>query len=274
METQTKAFETLKTLMCSKLVLTQPQYDKPFIVHTDASAYGVGAILLQEGDINPKKPSKPHLHPIAYYSAMFTPTERNYDIYERELLAVIKALQNWRPHLAWTPHPFTLITDHANLTFWKHPRKVNRCVARWFAELQDYWFEIKHVPGKTHTAANFLSRPFIDDKGEQDNENVVVLPPELFVKTAIRVFDIDSIFGELDETIVNAQDQHLPLMRTWQREHGTTAVSTLRPPYREIPGWRKEGRLVVPPNLSLKCKIMFHIHDAAGPKHPNRAKTI
>jgi len=86
--------------MCSKLVLTQPQYDKPFIVHTNVSAYGVGTILLQEGEINPQKPSKPHLHPIAYYLAMFTLTERNYNIYERELLAVIKALQNWRPHLA------------------------------------------------------------------------------------------------------------------------------------------------------------------------------
>jgi len=184
-EAQTTAFETLKKLMCSKPVLTQPQYDKPFVVHTDASAYGVGAILLQEGEINPQKPLKPRLHPIAYYSATFTPTERNYDIYECELLAVIKALQNWRPHLAWTSHPFTLITDHANLMFWKHPRKVNRCVARWFAELQDYWFEIKQVPGKTHTAVDFLSRPFVDDKGEQDNEDVVVLPPELFVKTAI-----------------------------------------------------------------------------------------
>jgi len=151
-----------------------------------------------------------------------------------------------------TPHPFTLITDHANLTFWKHPRKVNRRVTRWFAELQDYWFEIKHVPGKTHTTADFLSRPFVDDKGEQDNEDVVVLPPELFTKTAIRVFDIDSIFGELDEAIINTQEQHLPLMKLWGKEHNATTVSTLRPPYREIPGWRKEGRLAVPPDLSLK----------------------
>ena len=140
--------------------------------------------------------------------------------------------------------------------------------------MQDYWFKIKHVSGKTHTTANFLSRPFVDDKGEQDNEDVVVLPLELFVKTAIRVFDINSIFGELDEEITNTQDQYLLLMKTWQREYGTTMVSTLRPPYGEIPGWRKEGRLVVPPNLSLKCKIMFHIHDAAGLKHPNRTKTL
>jgi len=226
-EAQTTAFEMLKRLMCSKPVLTQPQYNKPFVVHTNVSAYGVGAILLQEGEINPQKPSKPHLHPIAYYSATFTPMERNYDIYKQELLAVIKALQNWRPHLAWTSHPFTLITDHANLTFWKHPWKVNRQVARWFAELQDYWFEIKHIPGKTHTATDFLSRPFIDNKGEQDNEDVVVLPPELFVKTAIQVFDIDSIFGELDKAVADVQNQHLPLMKEWQKKHDATTTSML-----------------------------------------------
>jgi len=268
------AFEMLKRLMCSKPVLTQPQYNKLFVVHTDASAYGVGTILLQKGDINPQKPSKPCLHPIAYYLATFTPTERNYNIYEHELLAVIKALQNWRPYLAWMPHSFTLITDHANLTFWKHPHKINRCVAQWFAELQDYWFKIKHIPGKTHTTADFLSRPFVDDKGEQDNEDVVVLPPELFVKTAIRVFDIDSIFGELDEAVANAQDQYLLLMKEWQKKHDATTTSALHPPYGEIPGWRKQGRLVVPPNLTLKRKIMFHIHNAVGPKHPNLAKML
>src|SRR5712672_1590684 len=230
-EAQMTAFEMLKKLMCSKPVLTQPQYDKPFVVHTDASAYGVGAILLQEGEVNPQKPSKPQLHPIAYYSTTFTPTERNYDIYKRELLAVLKALQNWRPHLAWTPHPFTLITDHANLMFWKHPRKINRRVARWFAELQDYWFEIKHVPGKNHTAADFLSRPFVEDKGENDNEDVTVLPPKLFVKDnpTIRVFDIDSIFGELDEAVADSQDQHLPLMREWQEKFDATTISALQP---------------------------------------------
>jgi len=243
-EAQTTAFEILKKLMCSKPVLTQPQYDKPFIVHTDASAYGVGAILLQEGEVNPQKPTKPRLHPITYYSATFTPTERNYDIYERELLAILKALQNWRPHLAWTPHPFTLVTDHANLTFWKHPRKVNRRVARWFAELQDYWFEIKHTPGKTHTAADFLLRPFVDDKGEHDNEDVIVLPPRLFMKedTAARVFDIDSIFGELDEAVAGAQEQHLPLMKEWQKKYDTTTLSALQTTLRRDPGM-EETRL-------------------------------
>jgi RNase H-like domain found in reverse transcriptase len=76
------AFELLKTLMCRRPVLAQPDYTKPFILHTDTSGYGVGAILLQEGDPNPERPLKFRLHPIAYYSATFLPAERNYDIYE------------------------------------------------------------------------------------------------------------------------------------------------------------------------------------------------
>ena len=157
-EPQMKAFETLKTLMCRCPILCQPKYDKPFFLATDASAYGVGAVLSQEGEPHPRT-KKPTQHPIAYYSATFTPTKRNYDIYERELLAILKALEHWRPHLAATETPVTVLTNHANLTFWKNPRKVNRRVARWFATLQDYNLLIKHVPGKLHAAPDMLSRP-------------------------------------------------------------------------------------------------------------------
>ena len=127
-EPQVKAFETLKTIMCRKPILRQPDYNKPFFLATDASAYGVGAVLSQEGETNPRT-KKPTQHPIAYYSSTFIPAERNYDIYERELLAVLKSLEHWRPHLAVTEIPVTVLTDHANLTFWKNPRKVNRRVA-------------------------------------------------------------------------------------------------------------------------------------------------
>ena len=62
----------------------------------------MGTVLLQEGNTTIKtlaQHHKPVLHPVAYYSATFTPTEQNYDIYERELLAVIKALAHWRHYL-------------------------------------------------------------------------------------------------------------------------------------------------------------------------------
>ena len=88
--------------MCSCPVLTQPNFGRRFYLQTDASGYGMGAVLSQEGgtiDLTDKQlhtqKSKPKLHPVAYYSVTFTPTKRNYDIYERELLAVMKALSHW-----------------------------------------------------------------------------------------------------------------------------------------------------------------------------------
>jgi hypothetical protein len=81
---QHNAFEELKTRMCCSPVLTQPDFEEKFYLQTDALAYGMGIILSQRGKTSPTlmKHSKPTTHPIAYYSAMFTPTERNYNIYE------------------------------------------------------------------------------------------------------------------------------------------------------------------------------------------------
>jgi L-rhamnose mutarotase len=120
---QQQAFETLRDLMCQQPVLKQPDFTKPFAVFTDASAYGVGAILSQEGGPNTQNRTK--YHPVTYYSATFTETERNYDIYDRELLTIMKVITHWRPYLIWTKEPFKIFTDHANLLHWKSPRKLN-----------------------------------------------------------------------------------------------------------------------------------------------------
>ena len=185
-ERQFKAFEELKTQMCSSPVLAQPNFDKWFILQVDASAYGVGTILSQEGDLTTLTPSlkqrsKPTLHPVAYYSATFTATERNYDIYEQELLAIMKALAHWRPYLGWTKTPFVIKTDHANLQYWKSPRNLNRRTARWHADLQEYDFQLEYIPGKTNTVADALSRPANANQGQQDNKDVTVLPQQICV---------------------------------------------------------------------------------------------
>jgi hypothetical protein len=100
-------------------VLTQPNFEEKFYLQTDASAYGVGTILSQKGknSLSLCKHLKPKTHPIVYYSAMFTLTEWNYDIYERELLAIMKSLVHWQPYLGWMKEPFTILTDHTNLQY-------------------------------------------------------------------------------------------------------------------------------------------------------------
>jgi len=180
-EPQEQAFQELKMIMCQKPVLAQPDFNKKFYLQTDASAYGLGAVLSQDmgGTMtNESTKLKPTLHPIAYYSATFTPTEQNYDIYERELLAVMKSLSHWRPYLGWTKILFTIWTDHANLQYWKAPQNLNRRTAQWHVDLQEYNYEIEYIPGKANVTSDFLSQPPGTDQGKEDNQSIIVIPPE------------------------------------------------------------------------------------------------
>ena len=179
-EAQHKEFEELKTQMCGSLVLIQPDVDKQFTLHVDASAYSMGTILLQKGNHTTKTPMqhhKPVLHPVVHYSATFTPTEWNYNIYKRELLAVMKALAHWRHYLSWTKTPFIICTDYANLQYWKSPRTLNHHTARWHADLQEYDYILEYIPGKTNTATDALSRLPRKDHGEEDNKDITIIPP-------------------------------------------------------------------------------------------------
>src|SRR6266705_3201041 len=197
---QQNAFIELKRRMCCSPVLTQPDFEKKFYLQTDASAYGVGAVLSQEGELTPTlaKRTKPTLHPTAYYSATFTPTERNYDIYERELLAVMKSLAHWRPYLGWTKEPFTIMTDHANLQYWKSPKNLNRRTARWHADLQEYDFDILYIPGKANVPPDALSRPPGADRGKEDNQDVIILPEAKFT-AATAALDGKTLVPALNE---------------------------------------------------------------------------
>ena len=90
---------------------------------------------------------------------------------------MMKALYHWRPYLAWTKEPFTILTNHTNLTYWKAPRKLDQRHAQWHVDLEEYDFEMVHIPGSTNGPADALSRPPGTDKGENDNQNIIMIPP-------------------------------------------------------------------------------------------------
>jgi hypothetical protein len=92
---QQKAFNNLKNKMCQKPVLANPDLKKMFYLQTNMSTSGAGAVLSQEVDNRKRRL-------VAYFSCTFSPVEANYDIYEKEFLAIIKAIQNWRAYLIWT----------------------------------------------------------------------------------------------------------------------------------------------------------------------------
>jgi hypothetical protein len=110
-------------------------------------------------------------------------TQRNWDIYDKELYAVVHALETWRPYLVGNAHKTLINTDHNNLTYFKAARKLNRRQARWMQELAEFDFELQHVPGKKHVPADFLSRPFGENQGKDDNEDLILLPPARFALT-------------------------------------------------------------------------------------------
>jgi hypothetical protein len=188
---QEQAFMDLKTCMCQAPILTQLDFNHKFYVQTDMSGYGMGAVLSQEGGSDTLMPTleqqkKPVLHPIAYYSATFTPTQCNYNIYDRELLAIMMALDHWRQYLGWTKVPFMIMMDHVNLQYWKSPQNLTQCMVRWHLDLQEYDYKILYIPGKENGPPNALLWPPGADQGKEDNQGITILPPEKFkIQTAV-----------------------------------------------------------------------------------------
>lgn len=165
---QQQAFQQLKQSFILMPVLIQPDPLRPFILETDASAIAVGAVSYQ-------KDKKGILHPVAYFSKTLDAAEHNYPIYDRELLAIIKALEHWRVYLLDAPHKIQILTNHSSLQHFKDPKKISHRMARWVELLSDYNFEIRYIMGSSNARADALSRRPDYGDGSEDNDNVVVL---------------------------------------------------------------------------------------------------
>ncbi|KAG1952338.1 hypothetical protein F2P79_010259 [Pimephales promelas] len=122
------AFTSLKSAFTTAPLLHHPDPERPFVVEVDASTTGVGGVLSQCSDCS----SKPL--PCAFFSKKFSPAEENYDIVNRELLAVKLALEEWRHWLAGAKHPFLVLTDHKNLQYLRDAKRLNPRQARWAPE--------------------------------------------------------------------------------------------------------------------------------------------
>ncbi len=141
------AFEKLKRAFCTTPILKHMEPQLSFVVEVDASTMGLGAVLSQYH----REP--PLLHPCKFYSKKLTPVEQNYDIGNRELLAIKLALEEWRHWLEGAQHPFTIITDHKNLEYIQNAKRLNSRQARWAL-----YFTITYHPGNKNVKADSLSR--------------------------------------------------------------------------------------------------------------------
>lgn len=145
-----QAFTELKDLFINAPILAHFEEDRETVVEADASGWATGAVLSQYG------PDR-QLRPCAYLSQKLSPAESNYEIHDKELLAIIRALREWRPELKMVPR-FTIVTDHKNLRYFSKAQHLNERQMRWADLLTEFDFELQYRPGKLAARPDALSR--------------------------------------------------------------------------------------------------------------------
>ena len=158
------AFNTLKRAFTFNVILCHYNSDLKLVVKTDASDYVSEGILSQydENDV---------LHPIAYFFKKHSPAECNYEIYDKELMAIIRAFKEWRPELEGSPTPVEVITDHKNLKYFMSTKQLSRCQARWSEFLSHFNYRITYRPGKAGGKPDALTHRSGDLPKEGDTQD-------------------------------------------------------------------------------------------------------
>ena len=158
------AFNTLKRAFTSDVILCHYNSDLKLVMKTDASDYVSGGILSQydENDV---------LHPVAYFSKKHSPAECNYEIYDKELMAIVHAFKEWRPELEGSPTPVEVITDHKNLKYFMSTKQLSCCQARWSEFLSHFNYRITYRPGKARGKPDALTHQSGDFPKEGDTQD-------------------------------------------------------------------------------------------------------
>jgi hypothetical protein len=138
---QKDSFMKLKELVTSATVLILPDNDLPFRLEADGSGIATGAVLLQQS-VNDNA-----WHPVTFLSKALNLVERNYEIHDTKMLAIIRGLEEWRHYLEGARHPVEIWTDHKNLEYFRVAQKLNCRQACWSLYLLCFDFTLHHKPG-------------------------------------------------------------------------------------------------------------------------------
>ncbi len=186
---------------------------------------------------SPNLDEPPVLHPCAYFSKKLSPAEQNYDIGDRELLAIKLALEEWRHWLEGAQHPFEVITDHKNLQYLRDAKRLNPRQARWALFFTRFRFTVTYRPGHKNLKADALSRLHQPDPSPDCPEPI--LSPTVFVCP---------IEWALDDQI---------------------RAATLDEP---APLGGPEGKSFVP--TALRLALLDSVHSSPGSGHPGNQRTL
>ncbi|XDV54467.1 hypothetical protein PO909_022751 [Leuciscus waleckii] len=176
-DTAEAVFTNLKSRFVSAPILVAPDPTRQFVVEVDASEVGVGAVLSQRASSDDK------MYPCPFFSHRLSPAERNYDIGNRELLAVKLALEEWRHWLEGSGVPFIVWTDHKNLEYIRSAKRLNSRQARWALFFGRFDFTLSYRPGSKNIKPDSLSRIF--DPSERPVTPECILPEKVVISTLI-----------------------------------------------------------------------------------------
>uniref|UniRef100_A0A2N9GM03 RNA-directed DNA polymerase n=1 Tax=Fagus sylvatica TaxID=28930 RepID=A0A2N9GM03_FAGSY len=159
-EEQEKAFQLIKEKLTNAPLLSLPNFSKTFEIECDASGVGIGAVLMQEG------------RPIAYFSEKLSGAALNYPTYDKELYALVRALETWQ-HYLW-PKEFVIHTDHESLKHLKGQHKLNKRHARWVEFIETFPYVIRYKQGDDLRANPFQEEGNDGDQGTTSKDLVQV----------------------------------------------------------------------------------------------------
>lgn len=268
-----EAFQAMKERVCQAPILIHFDSNVPSYLETDASDYVSAGVLSQEG-------KNGVLHPVAYFSKKMTPAECNYEIHDKELLAIIRSFEQWRPELEGTGTPVKVLTDHKGLEYFMSTKKLTPRQARWAEFLSEFNFVINYQSGTKNAKADALTRrpnetPIDDDDERQEHRMQVLLPPNRIDIQPIDITDDDSNEG-LDERVkkANRTDDQCKKIRAYllEPEKNEKPALHLQSCKAENDLLYKEKRLWVPGDLQLD--VVREIHDQPAVGHPGFRRTM
>jgi hypothetical protein len=279
-----EAFQRLKAAIISAPVLIHADPAKQYHLETDASGYAYGAVLSQKSEADKR------YHPIAFMSKSMTRSELNYDIYDKELLAVIRALQHWRAYLESTEQPIDIRTDHKNLMYWANPHTFNARQMRWWHLLQGYNFKISYQPGAKSGRSDALSRREDLRPEEGAEQPLTMLSKEQIPDLEISEIVTEEEWAEIAELIAADDDILANIKEAIQEDPGALPILAylksgpgLAPAslQKAMSEYRLEddlllhrGKVYVPQKEEIKRSILKLYHDSMLAGHPGRAQTL
>ena len=226
------AFEALKKLFTSASVLKHPDPSLPYILEVDASETAVGAVLSQ------RQGPKALLHPVAFFSRKLSDAEKNYDVGDRELLAIKAALEEWRYLLEGAAHPILIYTDHKNLEYLKIAKRLRPRQARWALFFTRFTFHITYRPGSKNIKPDALSRMFCDSE--------TPAPPDTILSAGNFLLLQDDLLSRIKQASAGIS---FPPDINLQPKDGLL--------------WH-ENRIFVPEDLRVSVLSLCHDHELAG----------